>query len=218
MNAFDSPALDERIAARARACGLTLPDGAPARLAEHVRLVLRHNEDLHLTTITEPEELLERHLGESFEGAALLPPDRAGTLLDLGSGNGYPGVAIANARPNLQSILTEASRKKAAFLRRVVEASVPGGDVFEGQVQRAPDLRDITVDVLTTRAMGAWEKIVPRMHAALTAGADVLVWAGSDVERVFLRTVWKRFDLVARRDLPGRESSTLWHLRPVPRG
>jgi 16S rRNA (guanine527-N7)-methyltransferase len=217
MSEFESPALDRRIDARARACGLTLTDEALARLAEHVRLVLRFNEELHLTTITEPEELLERHLGESFEGAALIPGDRTGTLLDLGSGNGYPGVAIANARPGLAAVLTEASRRKAAFLRHVVAASVPGGDVFEGQVQRAPDLRDLTVDVLATRAMGAWEKIVPRMHAALTPGADVLVWAGADVEPVFRRTVWRRFELVARRDLPGRESSTIWHLRPVPR-
>jgi hypothetical protein len=40
---------------------------------------------------------LERHIGESFEGAALLPATCSGPLVDLGSGNGYPGIPVAVA-------------------------------------------------------------------------------------------------------------------------
>ena len=217
MTAIDIPDLERRIADRAGDCGLTLPEGAAARLATHVRLVLRDNERLHLTTIVEPRELLDRHLGESFEGAAMLPDDVRGTVLDLGSGNGYPGIPIAVVRPGLCPVLTEASRRKAAFLREVVEACVERGEVFEGQVQRAPDLRGLTAEVVTTRAMGAWQKIVPRMHAALAPDADVLVWATADDEPVFRRTVWRRFEIRGRCDLPDREACTIWHLRPVAR-
>ncbi len=217
MTAVDIPDLERRIADRAEASGVTLPDGAALRLAAHVRLVLRENERLHLTTIVEPDELLDRHLGESFEGAALLPEDVGGTLLDLGSGNGYPGVPIAAVRPGLRPVLTEASRRKAEFLREVLASCAAGGEVFEGQVQRAPDLRGLTADVLTTRAMGAWQKIVPRMHAALAPDAHVLVWATADAEPIFRRTVWQRFELRGRRDLPDREACTIWHLKPVPR-
>jgi len=217
VSALARPDLDRAIATLAARAGIELERDACERLAVHVGLVLRDNERLHLTTITDPDEFLERHVGESFAGAAMLPDDAGGTLLDLGSGNGYPGVAIANARPGLRPVLTEASRRKAAFLREVVETCAPGGEVFEGQVQRAPDLRGLAADVLTTRAMGAWEKIVPRMHAALNPGAHVLVWAGADVEAVFRRAVWRRFEVVETRPLPGREASAIWHLRPLAR-
>ena len=217
MTAIDIVDLERRIVERAGDCGVTLPEGAAARLATHVRLVLRDNERLHLTTIVEPYELLERHLGESFEGAALLPGDVRGTLLDLGSGNGYPGVPIAAVRPGLRPVLTEASRRKAEFLREVLAIDATSGEVFEGQVQRAPDLRGLTAEVVTTRAMGAWQKIVPRMHAALAPDAHVLVWATADAEPIFQRTVWRRFEIRGRRDLPDREACTIWHLRPIAR-
>ena len=217
MTTPDIPDLERRIEGRAGECGVTLPDGAASRLALPVRLVLRDNEALHLTTIVEPDELLERHLGESFEGAALLPEEIGGTLLDLGSGNGYPGIPIAAVRPGLRPVLTEASRRKAEFLREVLASCAEGGEVFEGQVQRAPDLRGMVADVITTRAMGAWQKIVPRMHAALAPDAHVLVWATADAGPIFRRKVWPRFEIRGRRDLPAREACTIWHLKPIPR-
>ena len=100
---LDAPGfeLKARIRARASDCGIDLTDAAVEALADHARAVLRENEQLHLTTITEPEEFVERHLGESFEGAAMLPPDIEGQFLDVGSGNGYPGLVLGAARPGL---------------------------------------------------------------------------------------------------------------------
>jgi len=96
-----SDPLEPAIAARARRSGIDLTPARARALAAHARLLLAHNAVLHLTTITAPDEIVERHIGEAFEGAALLPATISGTLVDLGSGNGYPGIPLALARPGL---------------------------------------------------------------------------------------------------------------------
>src|SRR5262245_29044681 len=103
------------IVARAQAAGVNLTNRAAEALVAHARAVLSENEHLHLTAITQPAAFFERHLGEAFEGAALIPKNARGLLLDLGSGNGYPGIPLALSRPGLTPVLAEASAKKAEF-------------------------------------------------------------------------------------------------------
>jgi 16S rRNA G527 N7-methylase RsmG len=209
---FEGFPLAERITDRARASGLELPTGAETTLANHALRVVRANAQLHLTTITEPEEFVERHIGESFEGAAMLEPGIVGTLLDLGSGNGYPGLVVAAARPGLRAVLAEASSKKAAFLRGTIEEGVlPAAAVLERQVQRAADVRDIgEILVLTMRAAGGWSKVVPKLVGACAADVRILLWAGDDLERIRRYEAWRRLNLLDRRPLPGRERSWVW--------
>ena len=206
---------------RSARSGLGVSAVAVAALAEHARSVLRHNDVLHLTSITEPGEFVERHLGESFEGAALLPPDVGGTLVDLGSGNGYPGLPVAAARPGLAPVLVEASQKKAAFLRTLSSIDgLPAAAVHTGQVQRASDLLEPLggrqISVLVTRAMGNWERLLPRLVAALREDAHVLLWAGETAGPVSRRAAWRRLELVRRQPLPERERSWIWVFAPRP--
>lgn len=206
-----------RIRQRAADCGIDLAEPAAALLAEHARRVLRENEELHLTTIVEPEEFLERHLGESFEGAALLDPAITGETLDLGSGNGFPGLPIAAARPGLSVALVDASQRKAQFLRRLLrDTATANAAVLETQVQRPADLEGSgPFRVVTCRAVGGWPKILPRLAPMVAPGGEVLVWAGADAEAISRRVVWRRYELVDRRALPLREQSWIWRFRPA---
>jgi 16S rRNA (guanine527-N7)-methyltransferase len=209
--------LESRIRSRAAGCGLKLDDRSVAALAHHARAVLRENEQLHLTSIAEPEEFFERHIGEAFEGAAMLAPDAVGIYLDIGSGNGYPGLPLAVARPSLRLVLVEASVRKAEFLRSVVrDAPFPSASVLETQVQRASDIESVDpARLITSRAMGGWPKILPRLRTRLAAGGDILVWAGNEVEKISRREVWRKFNLEEKRLLPEREQSWVWRFRPV---
>jgi 16S rRNA (guanine527-N7)-methyltransferase len=213
---LDGVALDEAIAAKAVAAGIVLAPGIAAALAAHARAVLRGNERLHLTSVVEPGEFLERHLRESFEGAAMLDPLAAGILLDLGSGNGYPGLPLAAARPGLAAVLAEASARKAEFLRETIrEAGLAAARVLERHVQRAADLEDLAagIRVIATRAAGGWERVIPRLVPCLTSGGEVLVWAGEDLETIRRREVWRRLELIERRPLPFRDRSWVWRFR-----
>jgi 16S rRNA (guanine527-N7)-methyltransferase len=202
------------IAERARAAGIVLEREAAEALAAHAHAVLAANERLHLTAITQPAAFFERHLGEAFEGAALLPETIKGVLLDLGSGNGYPGIPLALARPGLVPVLAEASSKKASFLREaLIAAGLERGQVLEARIARTVDLDDLPpVKVLATRAMGGWERIVPKLIARLAPSGLVLIWAGSDATAVMARAAWSRLRVEKSRSLPGRDQSVVYRL------
>ena len=214
--AGEGPSLSA-IVARAAACGLHLSPAAAAAIRGHARLVLERNALLHLTTIVEPSGFLERHLGESFEGAALLPAGVRGLLLDLGSGNGYPGIPIALVRPGLIPILAESSAKKAAFLREALAAAgLAAGTVLERSVQRTADVEQLDrLAVIASRAAGGWERIVPKVAKRLAPGGRILLWAGADLERILGRTTWKAFELERLRELPGRSNAKIALLKPT---
>lgn len=212
---------------RARGCGLDPPPARIAALAVHARLVLEHNARLHLTAITEPAAFVERHIGESLEGAALLPAEASGPLVDIGSGNGYPGLALACTCPGLEPLLVEAASKKADFLRGALEAT--GFDrqcVLERQVQRPADLETALVasdggvprpvTVMTARALGNWERLLPRLATLLARDGTLLLWAGPVVPEVASRRAWQRFRLTGRHPIPGRDGSWIWIFDRTP--
>jgi 16S rRNA (guanine527-N7)-methyltransferase len=202
------------IAERAHAAGIVLSKRASEFLSAHARAVLEANAHLHLTAITQPAAFFERHLGEAFEGAALLPATIQGVLLDLGSGNGYPGIPLAIARPGLTPVLAEASQKKATFLREaLVAAGLLKGRVLESRIARTVDVGDLPpVAVIATRAMGGWERIVPKLVPRLAPHGIVLIWAGADAESIMARASWSRLRVEKSRSLPGRENSRVYRL------
>ena len=71
--AFEGFELETAIAGRARLAGVELGDAAVRALSAHARAVIANNAELHLTSVVEPAAFLEGHLGESLEGASLLP-------------------------------------------------------------------------------------------------------------------------------------------------
>ena len=207
--------LGPRIRERAAGCGIELTDAAVEILAWHARAVLRENRELSLTSIEDPLEFFERHLGEAFEGAAMIDDDARGVYLDIGSGNGYPGLPLAASRPGLELLLVEASTRKAEFLRSVLrDAPFPEASVLETQVQRASDIDGIgPARLITSRAMGGWPKILPRLGGGLSADGDILIWAGDDVEKISRRAVWRKYRLLEKRLLPERDRSWVWRFR-----
>ncbi|HJQ99190.1 MAG TPA: RsmG family class I SAM-dependent methyltransferase [Candidatus Polarisedimenticolaceae bacterium] len=198
---------EEAVEARAAAAGIVLPGGASRRIVAHARLVLESAPMLHLTTITDEATFLERHIGESFEGAALVDTSAAGTLVDLGSGNGYPGIPMALARPHLRPVLVESSHRKADFLRRALQAAALDGVVLDRRVQRSTDLDEVgPIEMLVTRAAEGWEAVVPRLAPAIRPGGLVLIWAGESASAIVTRASWRRFELVRSHALPGRKT------------
>src|ERR1700728_2858710 len=88
------------------------------QLSTYLDLLLKWNARTNLTAVRDPQEIVRRHFGESlFAGRHVGTP---ATLLDLGSGAGFPGIPIALLRPEIAVTLAESQHKKAAFLREVV--------------------------------------------------------------------------------------------------
>src|SRR5205823_10935323 len=100
-----------------------LEHGSPslyAQLSTYLDLLLKWNARTNLTAIRDPEEIVRRHFGESLFAAGHLPVEDLGvsgpdsgpiTLLDLGSGAGFPGLPIALLCPGVQVTLAESQNK-----------------------------------------------------------------------------------------------------------
>src|SRR3954453_5651404 len=85
----------------------------------YLELLLRWNARLNLTAIRDQEGILSRHFVESIACTQAIPPGVA-TLLDFGSGAGFPGIPIALCRPEIAVTLAESQGKKTAFLQEVL--------------------------------------------------------------------------------------------------
>lgn len=153
-------------------------------LAVYLDLLVRWNARMNLTAIRDPRAMVRRHFGESLALAEHLPT--SGTMLDFGSGAGFPGVPVQIFRPGLRVVLAEAQAKKAGFLREAVRTLGLGAEVWSGRVEALPP--DRVFDVVTMRAVDdtgemlplAWEHVAAGGVLALLqpAVAEVPVLAG----------------------------------------
>lgn len=129
--------------------------GLPALTADqqvhfenYLALLLRWNARVNLTAIRDEDGILSRHFVESIACAHALPAEIA-TLLDFGSGAGFPGIPIAICRPEIAVTLAESQGKKAAFLSEAVRVLGLSAKVHSG---RAEALRAV-FDCVTLRAV-----------------------------------------------------------------
>ena len=147
------------------------------QLSTYLDLLLKWNARTNLTAIRDPEEIVRRHFGESLFVAAHLPA--CATLLDLGSGAGFPGLPIQLARPALRVTLAESQNKKASFLREAVRTLGLSTEVWADRVENMPS--DRLFEVVALRAVDnpmvaldlARGRLVPGgLIAHLTSGAS----------------------------------------------
>jgi 16S rRNA (guanine527-N7)-methyltransferase len=138
---MESPLSAERIeAVFAEAYIPQLPASVYGQLGTYLELLVRWNARLSLTSIRDPEQMIQRHLAECAFAAARLPAD-VETLLDYGSGAGLPGIVISLCRPEIKVTLAEAHGKKAAFLREAVRCLGLAAEVYDARVEDLPEER-----------------------------------------------------------------------------
>ena len=119
---------------------LVPPAALLPQLSAYLDLLLKWNARTNLTAIREPEEIVRRHFGESLFAARHLDAETP-TLLDLGSGAGFPGLPIALLHPKIQVTLAESQHKKASFLREAVRTLGLSTEVWAGRAEAMPSER-----------------------------------------------------------------------------
>jgi len=135
----------------------------------HASELLKWSEKTNMTAISDPLEVAVKHFLDSIAPAPFIPPHTS--LLDMGSGGGFPGIPLKIMIPSLSVTLIDASRKKISFLRQVIR--ILGLDNIEACHVRAQDLsRDRrvnnTYDVIISRALSSMINFV-RMSLPLLA-------------------------------------------------
>jgi 16S rRNA (guanine527-N7)-methyltransferase len=161
------------------AWGQALPAEGVERLLAYARELLRWNEKVNLTAITEPRAVLDKHLLDSL---AVVPEVRgARTLLDLGSGAGLPGVPLAVALPELQATLVDAVAKKVAFLKAgLVRAGLVGrARAVHARLTGHPEREGLgPAEVVVSRAFMEVGPFLDLARAYLAPGGRVVALLG----------------------------------------
>lgn len=104
-----------RLVDGARALGVELDGSVVDRLAVLVSLLRTWNRKINLTAIEDERGIIERHLLDSIAVVPLVRDAAASTLVDVGSGAGFPGLVIATLLPELRVTSVESIHKKTAF-------------------------------------------------------------------------------------------------------
>lgn len=152
--------------------GIAADEGERARFATFDRLLLETAAHTNLVARSSIPARWQRHYADS---AQLLPciPAAAGTLLDIGSGAGFPGIVLAilatARRPALRITLCDSVGKKASFLRKAVDGlELANAEVIEGRIEALAPARRF--DAITARAVTALPDLLALAAPRLAAG------------------------------------------------
>ena len=147
--------------------------------AAHARELLHWNNTINLTTITDPFEVAVKHFVDSLAPAKRISP--GASLLDIGSGSGFPGIPLKVIMPSLAVTLIDASRKRVNFLKHVIRTLKLGG--IEAVHIRAEDLADDPAyrkrfDTITSRALTDLKSFIHQARPLLAVNGRMIALKG----------------------------------------
>src|ERR1035441_2758452 len=150
------------------------------RFADYLLLLNRWNARVNLTAIRGEEGVLSRHFVESIACARALPGGIV-TLLDFGSGAGFPGIPIALCRPEMVVMLAESQGKKAAFLQEAARVTGISAKVHPGRAETL----GMNFDCVTLRAVDRMQEAVAAAVGLIRPGGWLaLMTTGGELERL----------------------------------
>lgn len=164
-------------------------------------LILVGNSQFNLTRITEPIEFWEKHLWDSLRGIMplLAQKDAVIKAIDIGTGAGFPGIAIAIALPTTTVTLLDSTRKKTTFLDTVIEQlNIPNAQTLTSRAESAskqPEHRQ-TYDLATIRAVGSAAICAEYTLPFLKSGGLAVLYRGNwtEEEQAVLQSTVDRLD------------------------
>jgi 16S rRNA (guanine527-N7)-methyltransferase len=193
---------EEVLRAGAADLGVVLTEEALAKLVRYLGLLARWNRVFNLTAIRDRGEWVSKHLLDSLAVVAHLP---AGSVVDVGSGAGLPGIPIAVACPEREVTLLEANHKKGAFLQQAVsELALHGTRV---QMSRAEDFRPARrFEVVISRAFAELAQFVRLAKHLCAAGGRLVAMKGERPNDELARFPAAAIEKVVRLTIPGLDA------------
>jgi 16S rRNA (guanine527-N7)-methyltransferase len=182
-----------------------------AQLQTYLELLLRWNARVNLTAVRDPEQIVTRHFGESLfaarvlrDAGALAP---AASLVDVGSGAGFPGIPIKLFAPALRLTLIESHDKKATFLREVVRAL----DLSHIVVHRGRAENCATrASIVTVRAVEKFAQVVPAAAALVEPGGVLTLLIGESQTPVAAATLGSGWAVATSQKIPESGGRMVW--------
>jgi 16S rRNA (guanine527-N7)-methyltransferase len=162
LGEFELPAYDEQV----------------LQIQQYMKILLAWNEKINLTAIRDPLEILYRHFCESMYAAEALHLEN-GRLADVGSGGGFPGLALKIIRPGLRVFLVESNIKKVTFLAEVIrELGLRDAQVLARRYEELGE-EVAPLDYVCSRALGEFPVFLEWARSEQIATKQVILWIGA---------------------------------------
>lgn len=144
-------------------------------------LLLKWNEKINLTAITRPDEIKELHFLDSLFLANFLENVSRETILDIGSGNGLPGLAVKIALPRVQITLVDSIKKKCDFMKAVVrELNLDGVEIICKHLKPTNSIGQFSAVI--SRATCSMNELLSLSLSNIETGGIVVGMKGSEVQ------------------------------------
>ena len=157
--------------------GLTLSDSQKKTLCDFGAAVVKQNEVMNLTAITEPEAVAMLHLLDSLTVAATV--DLKGKkLIDVGCGAGFPGVPLAIACPEAKITLLDSLGKRVKWLEETLPTLGVSAECVTARAEEAVADRRESYDFATSRAVARLNILLELTAPYVKVGGAVLAMKG----------------------------------------
>ena len=157
------------------------PAELPERMEIYLALLKEWNSRMDLTASLEDGEIIDRHFVDSLTvlKTALIPEHAS--LIDVGTGAGFPGLVLAMARPDLEVTLLDAQQKRLNFLQAVISAAeVPNAVTVHARAEEGARKKEFReqFDVAAARAVAPLNVLCEYLLPYVKIGGCALCWKG----------------------------------------
>ena len=170
------------LSARLTACGIPHDEALPGKLLRYHALLMDWNTRMDLTAVTEEAEMIDKHYVDSLIALSvpgLIP--RTGTLIDVGTGAGFPGLPLALACPDVRVTLMDAQKKRLNFLQAVIDdLQVRNVTLVHARAEdgaQFPQHRE-KYDVAVARAVASLAVLSEYLLPFVRVGGKAVCWKG----------------------------------------
>ena len=151
-----------------------------SKFQRYLELLLEWNEKFNLTAITDKDEIEEKHFIDSIELVKYFDVKNK-TLLDVGSGAGFPGIPLAIVEPTLSITLLESNGKRVIFLREVVkELDLKNVEILQGRSEELGTREKY--DIVTARAVKELNVLLEISFYLVKVGGHFIAYKSSGVD------------------------------------
>ena len=164
--------------------GVAVTPELTEKLGIYARLLVEWNEKMNLTAITDPVGVAVKHFADSLTAAPLLPEGEF-SLIDVGTGAGFPGVPLALYRPDCKLTLLDSLQKRLTFLETVCRQVDLPVTLIHARAEEGgqnPDLRE-KYDVACARAVAALPTLSEYCLPFVKVGGRFIALKGPDADR-----------------------------------
>lgn len=166
------------LSVHAKEFGFSLSQDSIAKFDLYLRELKSWNQKFNLTAIKEERDIVIKHFLDSLTPLRLIKP--GSTMLDIGSGAGFPGIPLKILEPSLNVTLLDSVNKKVTFMKHIIaELGLTGIEAVHGRAEELGKTRKGRFDVVISRALTNLPDFIKLGEPFLTPDGILIAMKGS---------------------------------------